>query len=125
MEKKRDKSPKQSAQKGEAASRFVTSRLPININDLLHARVVEIERIEFKAGWNPDPIVRTLCAFANDFENLGGGYVVIGQNCDANGQPVFPPVGLRDNQLDKIQRELLAVCQFIQPTYFPVLSVER
>lgn len=27
----------------------------------------ESERIEYKAGWNPDPIVRTLCAFANDF----------------------------------------------------------
>ena len=47
------------------------SRLPINVHDLLHARSVEIERIEFKAGWNPDPILRTLCAFANDFENLG------------------------------------------------------
>lgn len=25
--------------------------------------------------------MRTLCAFANDFENIGGGYVVIGQDC--------------------------------------------
>jgi ATP-dependent DNA helicase RecG len=36
---------------------------------------VERERMEFKAGWNPDATIRTLCAFANDFENLGGGYV--------------------------------------------------
>lgn len=49
-----------------------------------------------RRGWNPDPIIRTVCAFANDIENLGGGYVVIGQDCDANGQPVFPPVGLLD-----------------------------
>jgi ATP-dependent DNA helicase RecG len=34
-------------------------------------------------------------------------------------------VGLADNQLDKIQRELLAHCQLIQPPYFPVLSIEE
>ena len=70
----------------------------------------EGERIEYKAGWNPDAIIRTLCAFANDFENLGGGYVVIGQDCDAHGQPVFPPVGLADHQLDKIQQVTLVKC---------------
>ena len=69
--------------------------------------------------------MRTLCAFANDFENLGGGYIVIGQVCDENGQPLFPPVGLNDNQLDPIQRELLGYCNLIQPTYFPILSVEK
>ena len=37
----------------------------------------------------------------------------------------FPPVGLPDNQLDKIQRELLAHCQLIKPPYFPVLSLEE
>ena len=99
-------------------------KLPINLDDLLRQRTVESERIEYKTGWNPDAILRTLCAFANDFENLGGGYVVIGQDCDANGQPLFPPAGLADNQLDKIQQDLLAVCQLIQPPYFPVLSVE-
>lgn len=66
------------------------SKLPINLNDLLRQRTVESERIEYKTGWNPDAITRTVCAFANDFENLGGGYVVIGQDCD--GQPVFPPL---------------------------------
>jgi ATP-dependent DNA helicase RecG len=74
-------------------------KLPINLNDLLRQRTVEGERIEYKAGWNPDPIIRTVCAFANDFENLGGGYVVIGQECDANGQPVFPPVRLPSSLL--------------------------
>jgi hypothetical protein len=74
------------------------TKLPINLNDLLRQRTVEGDRIEYKAGWNPDPIIRTICAFANDFENLGGGYVVIGQDCDANGQPVFPPMGLADRE---------------------------
>ena len=81
MRKKRDDTSMPTAKQGETTPGFLTSRLPIHIDDLLHARVVEIERIEFKAGWNPDPILRTLCAFANDFENLGGGYLVIGQDC--------------------------------------------
>jgi ATP-dependent DNA helicase RecG len=103
----------------------MTSKLPINIEDLLRQRTVEGERIEYKKGWNPDAIIRTICAFANDFENLGGGYIIIGQDCDDKGQPIFPPVGLRDNQLDKIQRELVSYCNLIQPPYFPILSFER
>ena len=103
----------------------MSSKLPINLNDLLRQRKVEGERIEYKRGWNPDPILRTLCAFANDFENLGGGYIVIGQDCDASGQPIFPPVGVPEEQIDKIQQALLGFCNQIQPPYFPLLSVER
>jgi len=43
----------------------MTSKLPINLKDLLRQRTVEGERIEYKAGWNPDAVIRTLCAFAN------------------------------------------------------------
>ena len=81
-----------------------TSKLPINLEDLLRQRTVEQDRIEYKAGWNPDPIVRTLCAFANDFENLGGGYVVIGQDCDEHGQPNFPPSISAKTSSGKISR---------------------
>ena len=63
------------------------TKLPINLNDLLRQRTVEGERIEYKTGWNPDAIIRTLCAYANDFENLGGGYVVIGQDWPAGVSP--------------------------------------
>jgi ATP-dependent DNA helicase RecG len=102
----------------------MADKLPINLLDLLHQRTVEGERIEYKAGWNPDSIIRTICAFANDFENLGGGYLVLGQDCDVHGQPVFPPVGLSKKHLDKIQQELVSYCQLIQPPYFPILSME-
>jgi len=53
-------------------------KLPVNINDLLTARTVEWERLEFKAAWNPQAVLHTMCAFANDFHNLGGGYIIIG-----------------------------------------------
>ena len=53
----------------------MSSKLPINLEDLLRQRKVEGDRVEYKKGWNPDPITRTLCAFANDFENLGGDFL--------------------------------------------------
>ena len=52
--------------------------LPVNIEDLLNIRKIEFDRIEFKKGWNPDAIYRSICAFANDFHNTAGGYILIG-----------------------------------------------
>jgi predicted HTH transcriptional regulator len=52
--------------------------LPINIDDILHGQTVGSERLEFKQGWNPEAVLHTMCAFANDFHNLGGGYIFIG-----------------------------------------------
>ncbi|GHT43968.1 ATPase AAA [Bacteroidia bacterium] len=93
--------------------------LPININQLLKGRVIEWDRLEFKKGWNPEEVVRTMCAFANDVNNWGGGYIVIGIE-EVDGKPVFPPVGLQDNQLDQIQKELVELCHKIEPHYLPV-----
>ena len=78
-------------------------KLPINIDDLLKARTVEWERLEFKAGWNPKAVLHTLCAFANDFHNLGGGYIILGVNED-EGRPVLPPAGLPSRQIDAMQK---------------------
>ena len=44
--------------------------IPINIETLLDGKVVETERIEYKRSWNPASIMRTISAFANDFENF-------------------------------------------------------
>lgn len=52
--------------------------LPLDITDLLHGKTVEWERLELKAGWNPLDVMQTLSAFASDFNDLGGGYVLIG-----------------------------------------------
>lgn len=52
--------------------------LPINVHELIENRVVESSRIEYKADWNPEPIVHTITAFANDVDNMGGGYIVVG-----------------------------------------------
>lgn len=52
--------------------------LPINIRSLIDQQVIESSRVEYKIGWNPEKVLHTICAFANDFDNIGGGYVVIG-----------------------------------------------
>lgn len=64
-------------------------RLPINIEELLGGRAVEGDRIEYKTGWNPDAVYRSICAFANDFDETGGGYIVVGVK-EINGRPCDP-----------------------------------
>ena len=81
-------------------------KLPIPIDTLLHGKAVEWERLEFKSGWNPLDVLHTLCAFANDFHNLGGGYIVVGVAED-DGRPVLPPSGIETSQLNAIQKEIL------------------
>ena len=95
--------------------------LPINIKDLVHGQSVEWERLEFKRGWNPEDVIHTMSAFANDLNNWGGGYIVIGIEANS-GMPVFPPVGLQQNQLDKIQNEILELGNRIQPAYLPIMQ---
>lgn len=59
--------------------------IPVSINTLLEGNTVEWARIEFKKNWNPETTLKTISAFANDIDNWGGGYVVIGieeDNCN-------------------------------------------
>lgn len=93
--------------------------LPINITELLQGRAVEWERLEFKAGWNPLDVVQTVCAFANDINNWGGGYIVIGV-AEKDGQAVLPPKGIPQRKLDSIQKELMNVCSQLRPAYYPM-----
>ena len=94
-------------------------KLPIDIDALLRGKTVEWERLEFKKGWNPERVLRTVCAFANDFHNLGGGYVVLGIEED-DGRPVLPPQGLAVDAIDKIQKEMLNLGKTaIRPSYVP------
>jgi ATP-dependent DNA helicase RecG len=93
--------------------------IPININDILNQRVIESARIEFKANWNPEPILHTICAFANDMDNWGGGYIVIGIE-DKDGAPKLPVVGITKSSIDKICKEVLNICDMIEPRYIPI-----
>ena len=101
----------------------MTNILPINLHDLLRQRTIEGERVEYKAGWNPHSVLHTMCAFANDFHNLGGGYVVLGVE-ERNGEPQLPPRGIDPGRIEAVQSELLRLGQSaIQPHYHPITGV--
>lgn len=103
------------------------NKLPLNIDHLLQNRSVESARIEYKATYDKpvlDQILRTICAFANDLQNLNGGYILIGVG-EENGQPVLPPRGVAADQLDVIQREIRGTCNRLEPLYVPVIAVEK
>ena len=100
--------------------------IPVNIEDLLHKRKIESTRIEFKKGWNPDKIYRTICAFANDIDNLGGGYIVVGvEEEDNTGIAKRPVTGVPVEELDKIQREMIGYNNKIDPYYMPRVDVQE
>ena len=97
--------------------------LPINIEYLIN-RKVESNRIEFKAGWNPDKIYHTICAFATDIENTGGGYILIGVE-EENGVVKRPVKGLSQSTINAIEREMVGYDAKIKPTYRYITSIEE
>lgn len=103
------------------------SLLPIPLDHLLRHRSVETSRVEYKATWDDKvtghQVLKSICAFANDFQNLNGGYVVLGV-AEENGLPVFPPQGIEPEKLDRIQREIRGLCNRLDPDYQPVFSPE-
>ena len=96
--------------------------IPLKLEKLLDGRVVEQDRVEYKRGWNPTDTIQTICAYANDFPNMNGGYIVIGIEED-NGRPLLPPFGVDEDDLDRIQNELFQYCNLIEPRYLPQLEI--
>ena len=99
----------------------------------------ENQRVEFKKAWHSKreggtywQVVHTICAFANDFYNDNGGYIIIGveekENWDDHPddrQIILPPIGVPPQDLERIQKEIIGACRGnIKPQYFPILSPE-
>ncbi len=95
--------------------------IPVNISDLINNRVIESARIEYKKNWNPETVLHSICAFANDIDNWGGGYIIIGIK-EENGMPVLPVDGITKGSVDRINRELLQICNLIEPRYIPIVE---
>ena len=96
--------------------------IPLRIERLLAGQIVEQDRVEYKEGWNPNDIVHTICAFANDFNNMNGGYLVIGVQAK-DGLPILPPKGIAANELDAVQQAVFQYCNQISPRYIPRIEV--
>ncbi|MFQ9514381.1 MAG: ATP-binding protein [Eubacterium sp.] len=97
--------------------------IPTNIKTLLSGDVVEWARIEFKETWDPAASLKTVCAFANDLDNWGGGYIVIGVE-EENGRPVYPLKGVPANKLDAYQKDIFEKCKLLRPAYTPIVGLE-
>lgn len=103
------------------------SGLLTNLDDLLHCRTVESERVEFKSSWNPETtgpqVLKTICAFANDFHNINGGYIIIGVE-EVNGRAKFPIKGLKGGEIEKAQKWIRGNCSRLDPVFQPRLCPE-
>lgn len=97
---------------------------PFSVEGLLNQQVIEGSRIEFKADFNSateDQVLQTISAFANDLQNVNGGYLILGVE-EADGRPVLPPRGLEPDRVDDLQMKLLGACRGkISPDYQPML----
>ena len=72
-----------------------------------------------------DDVVEVLSAFANDLQNLGGGYVVCGarEEKDDHGFPRVVPVGLVASRLREIENTVLARCrERVSPPLSPLVE---
>lgn len=97
--------------------------IPTSIKTLLSGDIVEWARIEFKETWDAAASLKSICAFANDLDNWGGGYIVIGVE-ENNGRPVYPLKGVPIEKLDAYQKSIFAKCKLIRPSYVPIIGIE-
>ncbi len=92
--------------------------LQTNIEELIRDRTIECSRIEYRDDWNPTDVAHTICAFANDIENIGGGYIILGI-AEKNGMPELPIKGLTRESIDRIGKELMGISDLMEPRYVP------
>ena len=89
---------------------------------MLSAR--ESERVEWKENVaDIDNIIKTITAFANDFSNLGGGYIVCGakEGKDEHGFQKIFYTGLTADRLSEIKNRALSDCRTkVNPEIVPL-----
>lgn len=94
--------------------------------DIQQLSARESEQTEWKEGVaDVDDVVATLSAFANDLQNLGGGYVVCGarEARDAHGFPVLVRTGLAASRLKEVENQVLAKCRdLVSPPITPMVE---
>jgi ATP-dependent DNA helicase RecG len=82
--------------------------------DLSDLSLRESEQTEWKENVaDVEDAVATLCAFANDLQNLGGGYLVCGarEARDLHGFPVLIRSGLTAARLKAVEGQILSLCR--------------
>ena len=101
----------------------IPNMILVDVNELVGCTIIESDRIEFERDWNREKVLHTICAFANDFDNIGGGYIIIGID-EIDGSPANC-IGVNPSRIPGIEHELTELCNSISPGYSPNLSVEK
>jgi predicted HTH transcriptional regulator len=98
----------------------------LSAGQILNLHRSESDRLELKASLE-DPslsqVVRTVCAFANDLQNLNGGYVLIGIEADPDTGGPSRVRGV--DAPDQAQQRLVQALTSIQPEYTPRIATEH
>lgn len=82
--------------------------------DLKELSQRESDQVEWKENVaDISNVVKTITAFANDFANLGGGYVVCGarETQDAHGFQKLEKVGLSSRRFKEVEGRVISMCQ--------------
>lgn len=94
--------------------------------DLKALAARESEQVEWKENVaDIDDVVATICAFANDLSNLGGGYVVCGarEETDAFGFPRLLRTGLTASRFKEVEGTVLTRCrEQVTPPITPLVD---
>ena len=98
----------------------------MNAIDLKELSKRESERVEWKENVaDIVDIVKTSVAFANDYSNLGGGYIVCGakETKDEHGFQKLIEVGLNSSRLKEIEGKLTAdLREKVFPPIVPIID---
>ena len=97
--------------------------IPISIESLLTGAVIENARIELKETWDAAASLKTICAFANDIDNWGGGYLIIGVRENSDGSREV--IGVNPAAVDRTLKDMLNACKRISPDYMPIVDVSE
>lgn len=86
----------------------------------------ESEQVEWKKNVaDIEDVLRTITAFANDFQYMGGGYVVCGaeESVDEHGFPKVDFPGLISSRLKEIEGKVMSDCRTkIDPPLAPIVQ---
>lgn len=89
-----------------------------SIENILNRSYSDKKHIVLLEEYNPDSFLKTISAFANDIDNSGSGYIILGIK-EEYGKFVEPVKDFQINELDEIRKDILRCCNFLEPEYFP------
>jgi ATP-dependent DNA helicase RecG len=96
----------------------------MSLLDLEELSQRESERVEWKENVaDIESVVKTAVAFANDYSNLGGGYIVCGASeiKDKHGFPAVNLVGLTSSRLKEVEGKVLTLLrERVSPPIVPL-----